>query len=234
VDAVLAQDLGGAQAGVQGDAGTDEGHVVLVGTTQQFGTADGEGLPVRIEDRVAAAGGAQVADPLGGGHRLDQRGSAGGVTGIEHGRAMHRAHHREVFQAHLGGAVGADLDTGVRAHQAQIDTGDGAHPDEVIRPGPKGGERRGERPVAAHGQAGGGGHQLLLGDEHLEIPLRVGARELPSERGVADFPIQRHDLRIPGAQGDERIAPDEWAARLGTISYEVVCAIGARVARRYR
>ena len=36
-----------------------------------------------------------------------------------------------------------------------------------------------------------------------------------------------------GAQGDERIDPDEWAARLGTISYEVVCAIGARVERRY-
>jgi alanine racemase len=36
-----------------------------------------------------------------------------------------------------------------------------------------------------------------------------------------------------GAQGDERIAPDEWAARLGTISYEVVCAMGARVERRY-
>jgi alanine racemase len=36
-----------------------------------------------------------------------------------------------------------------------------------------------------------------------------------------------------GAQGDERITPDEWAARLGTISYEVVCAIGARVERRY-
>jgi alanine racemase len=37
-----------------------------------------------------------------------------------------------------------------------------------------------------------------------------------------------------GAQGDERITPDEWAARLGTISYEVVCAIGPRVARHYR
>ncbi len=37
-----------------------------------------------------------------------------------------------------------------------------------------------------------------------------------------------------GAQGDERITPDEWAAKLGTISYEVVCAIGARVARHYR
>jgi alanine racemase len=37
-----------------------------------------------------------------------------------------------------------------------------------------------------------------------------------------------------GEQGDQRITPDEWAAKLGTISYEVVCAIGARVARRYR
>jgi alanine racemase len=36
-----------------------------------------------------------------------------------------------------------------------------------------------------------------------------------------------------GAQGDERITPDEWAAKLGTISYEVVCAIGPRVERRY-
>jgi alanine racemase len=37
-----------------------------------------------------------------------------------------------------------------------------------------------------------------------------------------------------GEQGDESITPDEWAAKLGTISYEVVCAIGARVARHYR
>jgi alanine racemase len=36
-----------------------------------------------------------------------------------------------------------------------------------------------------------------------------------------------------GAQGEERISPDEWAARLGTIGYEVVCAIGPRVERRY-
>jgi alanine racemase len=36
-----------------------------------------------------------------------------------------------------------------------------------------------------------------------------------------------------GEQGGERISPDDWAERLGTISYEVVCAIGARVERRY-
>jgi alanine racemase len=41
------------------------------------------------------------------------------------------------------------------------------------------------------------------------------------------------DVVLLGAQGTERITPDEWAARLGTISYEVVCAIGPRVERRY-
>ena len=36
-----------------------------------------------------------------------------------------------------------------------------------------------------------------------------------------------------GDQGGERISPEDWAAKLGTVGYEVVCAIGARVERRY-
>ncbi len=36
-----------------------------------------------------------------------------------------------------------------------------------------------------------------------------------------------------GAQGTERISPDEWAQRLGTIAYEIVCAFGTRVERRH-
>ncbi len=35
-----------------------------------------------------------------------------------------------------------------------------------------------------------------------------------------------------GTQGDETISADEWADRLGTISYEVLCGIGPRVTRR--
>ena len=34
-----------------------------------------------------------------------------------------------------------------------------------------------------------------------------------------------------GAQGDERILAEEWASRLGTINYEITCAISARVPR---
>jgi alanine racemase len=37
-----------------------------------------------------------------------------------------------------------------------------------------------------------------------------------------------------GRQGDERITAAEWAARLDTIAYEIVCGISQRVERRYR
>jgi alanine racemase len=36
-----------------------------------------------------------------------------------------------------------------------------------------------------------------------------------------------------GTQGHQHITPEEWAQKLGTVGYEVVCAIGARVERRY-
>jgi alanine racemase len=37
-----------------------------------------------------------------------------------------------------------------------------------------------------------------------------------------------------GAQGGERILAEEWAARLGTINYEITCGISARVPREPR
>jgi alanine racemase len=36
-----------------------------------------------------------------------------------------------------------------------------------------------------------------------------------------------------GAQGRERVLPEEWARRLGTINYEITCGISARVPREY-
>jgi len=43
-------------------------------------------------------------------------------------------------------------------------------------------------------------------------------------------------LEQPGplAVGDEVITAAEWAARLDTIAYEIVCGIGPRVPRTYR
>src|SRR5262249_46873355 len=106
------QGLGGVQAFVQGDSGADQSDLVVVAGAEHLGAADGEGLPGVVEAGVGAAGGAQVADSGGDGHRLDQRGGAGAVGRIQHGRALHRAHHGQVLQRHLGGPVGADLDTG--------------------------------------------------------------------------------------------------------------------------
>ena len=46
--------------------------------------------------------------------------------------------------------------------------------------------------------------------------------------------IARDDeVVLIGQQGGERIGAEEWAASLGTISYEIVCGISARVPRRY-
>jgi alanine racemase len=42
------------------------------------------------------------------------------------------------------------------------------------------------------------------------------------------------EVVLIGAQGDESITADDWARRLDTINYEIVCGISARVPRRYR
>jgi alanine racemase len=42
------------------------------------------------------------------------------------------------------------------------------------------------------------------------------------------------EVVLLGAQGDDEITAEEWAERLSTISYEVVCGFGPRMPRRYR
>ena len=140
------------------------------------------------------------------GHRVDQRRRAGAVARVEHGRPVHGPHHRQVLERHLRRAVGADLHPRVRARQPQVDAGDRAHPDEVVGAGEEGGEGGRERAVPAHGQPGGRGHQLLLGDEHLEVAVGEDVRELVGEGRVADLAVQRDHLRVPGAEGDQRVA----------------------------
>ena len=41
------------------------------------------------------------------------------------------------------------------------------------------------------------------------------------------------EVVLLGEQGGERVGAEEWAERLGTISYEIVCGISPRVPRRY-
>ena len=71
---------------------------------------------------------------------------------------------------------------------------------------------------------GGRRHPMVGAVTMDQVMIDVGP---DSEVSIGDEAV------LLGSQGGEQIAPDEWAARLGTISYEVVCAIGARVERRY-
>ena len=118
---------------------------------------------------------------------------------------MHGAQHGQVFQGHLGRAVGADLHAGVRAGQADVGLGDRGHPDEVVGAGEERGERGRERPVAADAEADRGRDQLLFGDEHLEVPLGVGLGELVRVGRVADLAVHGHHVG-PGAERGQRVA----------------------------
>jgi alanine racemase len=51
---------------------------------------------------------------------------------------------------------------------------------------------------------------------------------------VGDLPVEPGDeVVLLGDQGSARIGASEWADRLGTIAYEIVCGIGPRVPRTY-
>ena len=49
-----------------------------------------------------------------------------------------------------------------------------------------------------------------------------------------DDPVHVGDeVVLIGRQGGEQVTATEWADRLGTIAYEIVCGISPRVPRRY-
>ncbi len=77
-----------------------------------------------------------------------------------------------------------------------------------------------------------GGHVLIDGHRR-PIAGTITMDQLLVDCGP-DASVQRGDeVVFLGGQGGERITADDWAARLGTISYEILCGIGARVPRVY-
>ncbi len=76
------------------------------------------------------------------------------------------------------------------------------------------------------------GGEVLIGGRRRPIVGVVTMDQLMVDCG--DDPVRPGDeVVLLGGQGDERVTPEEWGERLGTIGYEVVCGIGARVARVY-
>ncbi len=80
---------------------------------------------------------------------------------------------------------------------------------------------------------GTAGQEVLIGGRRHPMIGVVTMDQVMVDVGAHSFVQQGDEAVLLGAQGSETISPDEWAARLGTISYEVVCAIGPRVERRH-
>jgi len=74
------------------------------------------------------------------------------------------------------------------------------------------------------------GQDVLIGGRRRPIVGVVTMDQLMVDCGDDDVAVGDEVVLI-GAQGGERIRAEEWAVRLGTIGYEIVCGIGARVPR---
>lgn len=76
------------------------------------------------------------------------------------------------------------------------------------------------------------GAEVLIGGRRRPLAGVVTMDQLLVDCG-GDVVERGEEVVLLGAQGNERIGAEEWAAKLGTISYEIVCGISARVPRRY-
>jgi alanine racemase len=76
------------------------------------------------------------------------------------------------------------------------------------------------------------GAEALVGGRRRRIVGTITMDQLMVDCGGDEIAVGDEVVLI-GRQGDEHIPADEWAARLDTIAYEVVCGIGARVPRHY-
>ena len=76
------------------------------------------------------------------------------------------------------------------------------------------------------------GGEVLIHGRRRPIAGTITMDQFMVDCGDDDVAVGDEVVLI-GDQGDETITADEWAERLGTISYEVVCAVGPRVPRHF-
>lgn len=75
--------------------------------------------------------------------------------------------------------------------------------------------------------------EVLIGGRRHPLAGTVTMDQIVVDVGDADVSIG-DEVVLLGRQGDEEITAEEWATKIGTIAYEVVCQIGPRLPRRYR
>jgi alanine racemase len=81
-------------------------------------------------------------------------------------------------------------------------------------------------------QLGSAAGEVLIGGRRRRLAGTVTMDQLIVDCGSAGDVRAGDEVVLLGRQGSEEITVEEWAERLGTIVYEVLCGIGGRVPRR--
>jgi len=78
-----------------------------------------------------------------------------------------------------------------------------------------------------------GGGEVLIGGRRRRVAGSVTMDQLMVDCGP-DSGVRRGDeVVLIGSQGAETVTAQEWADRIGTISFEILCRIGPRLPRRH-
>lgn len=78
------------------------------------------------------------------------------------------------------------------------------------------------------------GGEVLIGGRRHPIAGTVTMDQILVDCGPDGDVAVGDEVVLLGRQGDDEITAEEWAERLGTITYEIVCGFGARLPRTYR
>ena len=75
--------------------------------------------------------------------------------------------------------------------------------------------------------------EVLIGGVRRPLVGTVSMDNITVDLGPGDSepPVRGQEAILIGAQGDDRILAEDWAARLHTINYEITCGISGRVPR---
>jgi alanine racemase len=76
-----------------------------------------------------------------------------------------------------------------------------------------------------------GGYEVLIGGVRRPLAGMVTMDQIVVDCGDDESVRPGDEVVLLGAQGNEVITADDWAAMVGTISYEVVCGVGPRMPR---
>lgn len=78
------------------------------------------------------------------------------------------------------------------------------------------------------------GGEVLVGGRRRRLAGAVTMDQLLVDLGDDSSARAGDEVVLIGRQGDDEITVEQWADRLGSITYEILCGIGPRVPRRYQ